>query len=169
MRTGEADMAALEATMRTVGEKIAAEMPRADRDDGGARHDGVRRVADPQTRLRRARHQIGAAAGAQLRARHAGTRVRAQHPRFLARLLGMQRRGGEARREVPPRGPQHEGFPPHRHGPADRIRDDEDRRELVPRDDPRVPERMESLRRAQRRRSHRRSSRRSGCARRTAI
>ena len=83
-----------------------------------------------------------------------GTRIRRQHPRFLARLLGLQRRGARARREVPPRGPQHEGLPAHRHGPPDRVRDDEDRRELLPRDDPRLPRRVEPVRRAKRRRSH---------------
>ncbi len=52
------------------------------------------------------------------------------------------------------RGAQHRGIPAHRHGPADRVRDHQDRRELLPRHDPGLPQRVEPLRRAQRRRPH---------------
>ena len=168
MRTGEADMAALEATLRTIGERIRRGLPRPDRDDRRPRHDRVRRLADPQEGVRRARPGGHAAARPQLRARHAGARVRGQHPRLLARLQRLHARGAPARREVPARSPQHRAVPAHGHGPADRIRDDQDRRELLPRDDPRLPRRVEHFRRAQRRRPSSRSSTRSRCARPTA-
>ncbi len=42
MRTGEVEMAALEATMRTIGEKIPPGLPGRDRDHRGPRHHGVR-------------------------------------------------------------------------------------------------------------------------------
>ena len=55
MKTGEADMAALEVTIRTIGERIPPKMPRAHRDDRRARHHRVRGVADSQEGVRGAR------------------------------------------------------------------------------------------------------------------
>ena len=52
MRTGEADMAALEATHADHRREDPAEVPRAHRDDRRAGHDRVRRVADPEEGLR---------------------------------------------------------------------------------------------------------------------
>ncbi len=129
-----------------------AALPDADRDHRGPGHDGVRGLADHEEGLRRPGHRERAAAGPQLRAGHARPRIRLVDPRFLARLLGLQRRGPPPRREVPPRSAQHREVPADGHGPADRVGDHEDRRELLPGDDPGVPERVEPLRRAQRRR-----------------
>ena len=96
MRTGEAEMAALEATMRTIGEKIRRECLVL-----------IETTVAPGTTefvawpiLKKAFRARGiddrAAAGAQLRARHAGPGIRGEHPRFLAGLLRLQRRGREA-------------------------------------------------------------------------
>ncbi len=57
MRTGEAEMAALEATMRTIGRSISAALPGADRDDGRAGDNRICRLADSQEVVCRARHQ----------------------------------------------------------------------------------------------------------------
>ena len=66
---------------------------------------------------------------------------------------GCNAEARSAGREVPPRGAQHRAIPADGDGSADRVGDHEDRRELVPGDDPGVPERMEPVRRAERRRS----------------
>ena len=76
MRTGEAEMTALEATMRTIGEKVQPALPDADRDHRGAGHDRVRRLADHEEGLRRPRHRSRAAVGPQFRAGDAGPRIR---------------------------------------------------------------------------------------------
>ncbi len=72
MKTGEVEMAALEATMRTIGEKDPAGLPRGDRDHGGARNHGVRRLPHPEEGLPGARHRVSSPSGPQLRAGHAG-------------------------------------------------------------------------------------------------
>ena len=76
-------------------------LPGADRDDGRARDDRVRRLADPQEGVRRPRPSGHAPAGPQLRTRDAGPGVCRQHPRLLARVQRLHRGGPRARREVP--------------------------------------------------------------------
>lgn len=55
MRSGEAEMNALEATIRTIGEKIAPNLPGAHRNHVGPGHDRVRGLADHEEGLCRAR------------------------------------------------------------------------------------------------------------------
>jgi len=71
MKSGSADMAALEATLRTIGQKSR---PRAWclSKPGCARHDGVCGLADPQEGVCAASLRDRAASGSQLRTRHAG-------------------------------------------------------------------------------------------------
>ena len=63
MRSGDAEMSALEATMRTIGQNVAAALPDADRNHRGPRHHRVRGLADHEEGLRRPRHQERAAVG----------------------------------------------------------------------------------------------------------
>ena len=93
MHTGEVEMAALEATMQTIGEKIRPDCLVL-----------IETTVAPGTTefvaypiLKKAFQARGiesrAAAGPQLRAGHAGQAVRRLHPRLLAGVLGLQRRG----------------------------------------------------------------------------
>ena len=93
-----------------------------------------------------------AAAGPQLRARHARPRIRRRHPRLLARLLAAATT--EARERVVKFLTEvlnTEKFPLTVMDRPIESRDHQDRRELLPGHDPGVPERVEPLRRAQRR------------------
>ena len=90
MKTGEAEMAALEATLKTIGEKIQPKCLVLIETTVAPGHHGVRGLADPQKGIPSPRHQGRAAAGPQLRAGHAGQGLCQQHPRFLAGLLGLQ-------------------------------------------------------------------------------
>ncbi len=56
MRSGQTDMAALEATLQDDRREDPGALPGADRDDRRARDDRVRRLADPQEGVRRPRH-----------------------------------------------------------------------------------------------------------------
>ena len=91
-------MAALEATMRTIGEKIQPKCLTLI--ETTVAPGTTEFVAWPIMKKAFAARGItaDAAPGAQLRARHAGPRVRRQHPRLLARLQRLQRRGPRARR-----------------------------------------------------------------------
>ena len=92
MRTGEADMAALEATMRTIGEKIPPKCLVLI--ETTVAPGTTEFVAWPilKKAFANARHEVDAAAGPQLRARDARPRIRRLDPRFLAGLQRLQRR-----------------------------------------------------------------------------
>ena len=167
MRTGQTDMAALEATLRTIGERIPEHCLVLI--ETTVAPGTTEFVAWPILKKAFAARglQRHAAARPQLRARDAGPRVRRQHPRLLARVQRLHRGGPRPRRELPAGRAQHRRVRAHRHGPADRVRDHQDRRELLPRDDPRLPQRVEHLRGAQRRRPHQGRSTPSRSARRT--
>ena len=92
MRTGEAEMGALEATIRTIGQKRPAALPDAHRNDRRPGHDRVRGLADHEEGVCRPRHHERAAACPQFRAGDARPRLRLVDPRFLARLFRLQRR-----------------------------------------------------------------------------
>ena len=73
MKTGEADMAALEATMRTIGQKIQPKCLVLIETTVAPGHHRVRRVADHEKGIHDPRHQVRATVGAQLRAGDART------------------------------------------------------------------------------------------------
>jgi hypothetical protein len=118
LRTGDVDMAALEATLKTIGERSPPQC-----------------LTLIETRARR-----HAPARSQLRASHARPGIRGQHPRLLASLQRLRPRGPRARRQVPEGSPEHRGIPADRARPAHRVRDREDRREFLSRHDPRLPQ-----------------------------
>ena len=167
MRTGQTDMAALEATLRTIGERIPEHCLVLI--ETTVAPGTTEFVAWPILKKAFAARglQQHAPARPQLRTRDAGPRVRRQHPRLLACVQRLHRGGARPRRELPEGRAEHGGVRAHRHGPADRVRDDEDRRELLSRDDPRVPQRVEHLRGAERRRPAQGRSTPSRSARRT--
>ena len=92
MRTGEAEMARARSDDSDDRPKYPAALPDADRNDGRPGHDRVRGVADHEEGVCRPRHQERAVACPQFRAGDAGPRLRLVDPRFLARLLRLQRR-----------------------------------------------------------------------------
>ena len=84
--------------MARIAEHIRPRRAGPDRDHRRPGHHRAGRLPDHEEGLRAARHPLRAAAGAQLRARHAGPELRRLHPRFLARVQRRQRRGPAARR-----------------------------------------------------------------------
>ena len=165
---GEAEMSALEATMRTIGQKVQPHCLTLI--ETTVAPGTTEFVAWPIMKKAFAARGIKSEPllGPQFRARDAGPRIRLFDPRFLAGLFRLQRRGPAAGGEVPPRGAQHRTVPADGDGSADRVGNHQDRRELLPGDDPGVPERMEPVRRAQRRRPDQGRSRPSRCGPRTA-
>ena len=129
-----------------------AALPDADRDHRGPGHDRVRGLADHEEGLRRPRHHRASrcwptassgscpAGSTSPRSATSGGSARAATPRparrvekFLREVLNTEK------------------FPLTVMDRPDRVGDHEDRRELLPRHDPGVPQRMEPVRRAQRR------------------
>ena len=151
LKTGRADMAALEKSMYTIAERVPAGALTLIETTVAPRHDGVRGLPDHEEGLRASRHRHRSPAGPQLRARDARAQLRGIHPRLLARVQRRDRGGQGARGEVPLRGAQHQGFPADGARPPARERDGQDRGEQLPRYHPGVPRRVERLRRAQRR------------------
>ena len=92
MRTGEAEMAALEATMRTIGQNVQPNCLTLI--ETTVAPGTTEFVAWPIMKKAFAARGIKSEplARAQFRARHAGPRIRLVDPRFLARLLRLQRR-----------------------------------------------------------------------------
>ncbi len=154
MRTGEVEMAALEATMKTIGEKISPDCLVV-----------IETTVAPGTTefvaypiMRKAFQARGLESLPLLAHSYErvmpGKAVRRVHQGLLASLLGVQRGGHHAGRQVPQRGLEHQGLPADRDGQAHRERDHQDRGELLPGHHPGVPQRVEPLRGAQRRRPH---------------
>ncbi len=56
-RQGHAEIAALEESLKVIGEKIQPGLPRPDRDDRAPGDDGIRRLPDHEEGLREARHR----------------------------------------------------------------------------------------------------------------
>ena len=86
VRTGEADMIALEESLQVIAEKIPGRRARSDRDDGRPRHHRANRLPHHEEGVHEARHQNRSPARPQLRARDAGQELRRLHSRLLARV-----------------------------------------------------------------------------------
>ena len=151
MKSGEAEMAALEATLKTIGEKIQPQCLVLIETTVAPGTTEFVALPDSQKSVPCPRPRSGAAAGAQLRAGDAGPGLRQQYPRFLAGLLGLQPRSPQRGGQVSERSDQCRQISPHGIGPAHRVRNHQNRGKLLSRHHPGLPERMVDFRRTQRR------------------